>query len=200
MTRWPPRTLWSAWSRASRPAACRSSRAWPSPPTSAIAEQQVLGRDVLVAEAAWPRPRPARSTRRARGSSDSEPPWMRARRARMAASSPRNAGRSTPSRRRVSAGMPSSGSTSADRMCSASRIGLSSRWAVAWAAMMASWAFWVKRSSCIVSALLDGSRSAWVGLVDEVEEGPGGRPGLVGQVGRQDDLGLDVAGRRARRP
>ena len=51
VTRWPPRTLWSAWSRASRPAAWRSSSAWPSPPTSAIAEQEVLGRDVLVAEA-----------------------------------------------------------------------------------------------------------------------------------------------------
>ena len=33
------------------PAAWRSSSAWPSPPTSAIAEQQVLGRDVVVAEA-----------------------------------------------------------------------------------------------------------------------------------------------------
>ena len=110
--------------------------------------------------AAWPRPRRARSTRRARGSIDSEPPWIRARRARIAASSPRNPGRSTPSRRRVSAGMPSSGSTSADRMCSASRIGLSRRWAVAWAATMASWAFWVKRSSCMVVSSLGFGRLA----------------------------------------
>ena len=114
-----------------------------------------------------PRPRPARSTRRARGSIDSEPPWIRARRARMAASSPRNPGRSTPRRRSVSAGMPSSGSTSADRMCSASRIGLSRRWAVAWAATMASWAFWVKRSSCIGGLVsgVEGSRqrgSGWL--------------------------------------
>ena len=104
--------------------------------------------------AAWPRPRRARSARRARGSIVSEPPWIRARRARIAASSPRNPGRSTPSRRRVSAGIPSSGSTSAERMCSASRIGLSRRWAVAWAAMIASWAFWVKRSSCMVVSFL----------------------------------------------
>ena len=133
------------------------------------------------------------TTRRARGSIDSEPPWMRARRARIAASSPRNPGRSTPSRRSVSAGMPSSGSTSADRMCSASRIGLSRRWAVAWASRMASWAFWVNRSSCMVGCFpVGGSRSARVGLLDEVEEGPGGRRRLVGQVGRQDDPGLDV--------
>src|SRR5262245_32395008 len=132
-------------------------------------------------------------TRRARGSIDSEPPWIRARRARIAASSPRKPGRSTPSRRSVSAGIPSSGSTSADRMCSASRIGLSSRWAVAWAAMMASWAFWVNRSSCIGwFSLLGGGRSPRVGLVDEVEEGAGGGPGVIGQAGRQGDLRLDV--------
>ena len=115
------------------------------------AEEQVLGRDVLVAEApglglgalddpAW---------RAGRGVS--EPPWIRARLARIAASSPRKPGRSTPSRRSVSAGTPSSGSMSADRMCSASRSGLSSRWAVAWAATIASWAFWVNRSSCMSS-------------------------------------------------
>ena len=47
------------------------------------AEQQVLGRDVLVAEAT--RLLLARSmTRFARGSSVSEPPWIRARRARIA--------------------------------------------------------------------------------------------------------------------
>ena len=50
VTRWPPRTLWSAWRIASRPAAWRSSSCWASPPTSAMAEQQVLGRDVVVAE------------------------------------------------------------------------------------------------------------------------------------------------------
>ena len=35
-------------------------------------------------------------------------------------------------------------------------------------------------------------RSAWVGLVDGVEEALGRLPCLVGQVGRQDDLGADV--------
>ena len=52
VTRWPPRTLWSAVRIASRPAPWRSSSAWPSPPTSADAEEQVLGGDVLVAEPA----------------------------------------------------------------------------------------------------------------------------------------------------
>ena len=42
--------------------------------------------------AGGPRPRPARRRALARGSSVSEPPWMRARLARIAASSPRNAG------------------------------------------------------------------------------------------------------------
>ena len=45
-----------------------------------------------------------------------------------------------------------------------------------------------------------GQSSRGVGLVGEVEERPGGRPRLVGQVGREDDAGLDVAGRRGRSP
>ena len=150
------------------------------------AEEEVLGRDVLVAET--PASASARSTTRlARGSSVSEPPWIRARFASSAASSPRNAGRSTPSRRSVSAGMPSSGSMSALSRCSASRIGLWSRWAVSWAAMMASWAFWVNRSSCIGSGL----SCAGIGLVDEVEEPRRPWPRRR-QVGRQDDLRLHV--------
>ena len=61
----------------------------------------------------------------------------------------------------------------ADSRCSASRTGLWSRSAVAWAAMTASWAFWVNRSSCIVGLfrVSCGCRSAGVGLLDEVEEG-----------------------------
>ena len=50
VTRWPPRTLWRACRMASRPAPWRSRRACASPPASADAEQQVLGRDELVAE------------------------------------------------------------------------------------------------------------------------------------------------------
>ena len=41
---------------------------------------------------------------------------------------------------------------------------------------------------------------AGVGLVDEVEERPGGGLRLVGQVGRQDDAGLDVQVAVAARP
>ena len=126
VTRWPPRTLWSAWRMASLPAPWRSSSAWPSPPTSATPRSRCSVETYSSPSrraSSW-----ARSmTRFARGSSASEPPWMRARLARIAASSPRNAGRSTPSRRSVSAGTPSSGSTSAERRCSASSTGLWSR-------------------------------------------------------------------------
>ena len=45
------------------------------------------------------------------------------------------------SRRSVSAGTPSSGSTRAWSRCSASRTGDSMDWAAPWAAAMASWAF-----------------------------------------------------------
>ena len=159
------------------------------------AEEQVLGRDVVVAEAArlglgmlddapWPAgPAPASHP----GSGRAGPGC--------AATSPRNPGRSTPSRRRVSAGMPSSGSTRALSRCSASSTGLCSRWAVAWAARTASWAFWVKRSSC-----MSGLSRAGVGLADEVEEsrGAASRASSV-EVGRQDDPDPDeqvaVAGR-----
>ena len=151
VTRWPPRTLWSACRMASRPAPWRSRRDWLSPPASATPMSR-CSVETYSSPSRLASSSASSMTRRVRGSRDSEPPWTRARRARIAASSPRNAGRSTPSRRSVSAGMPSSGSTSAERRCSASRIGLSSRWAVAWAAMIASWAFWVNRSSCIVGA------------------------------------------------
>ena len=111
------------------------------------AQQQVLGRDVLVGQ-------PAglflgRSiTRLARWSRVSWPPRTRAPGGQGSRPARRgSAGRSTPSRRSVSAGTPSSGSTRAARMCSASRIGLSRVSAFCWAATMASWAFWVNRSS-----------------------------------------------------
>ena len=83
VTRWPPRTLWSAWRIASRPAAWRSSSAWASPPTSAMPRSRCS-----VETYSSPRRRASASassmTRLARGSSDSEPPWIRARRARIA--------------------------------------------------------------------------------------------------------------------
>ena len=41
-----------------------------------------------------------------------------------------------------------------------------------------------------VGSLRYGSARGW--LVDEVEQAGGGRAGLIGQVGRQDDLGLQV--------
>ena len=126
------------------------------------AEQQVLGRDVLVAEAAGLRLGPVddRAWRAGRGSASR--PAIRARRASAAASSPRNAGRSTPRRRSVSAGMPSSGSTSARAGARRRGSGSASRWAVAWAATMASWAFWVNRSSCMSQVSQVGARgSGW---------------------------------------
>src|SRR5687767_9934150 len=83
--------------------------------------------------------------------------------------------------------MLSSGSMSALSRCSASRTGLCSRSAVAWAAMMASWAFWVKRSSC-----MSGLSGTGVGLVDEIEEREGGFASRIGEIGREDDPRLDV--------
>ena len=50
VTRWPPRTVWSAPRIASWPAPAARGCAGASPPASAAAEQQVLGRDVLVVE------------------------------------------------------------------------------------------------------------------------------------------------------
>ena len=173
-----------------RPAACCSSsavpRRRPRPRRAAGARSRRTRRRAAV-------PRPRRARRRAwRGDrARASRPAIRARLARIAASSPRNAGRSTPSRRSVSAGMPSSGSTSALSRCSASRIGLCSRSAVCWAARTASWAFWVKRSSCMCG-LSGFVRSARIGLVDGVEEAAGRVRGLVGQIGREDDLGADV--------
>ena len=144
VTRWPPRTLWSALRMASRPAPWRSSSWLALAADLGDAEQEVLGRDVLVAEPAGLLPRPARSTRLARGSRDSEPPWIRARLAedRGELAAERRAGRRRAggaSRR----GRRRRARRARERRCSASRTGLSSRWAVAWAATMASWAFWV---------------------------------------------------------
>ena len=174
MTRWPPRTLWSAPRIASRPAPWRSSSCWASPPTSATPRSRC---SVLVYSSfsrrasSW-----ARSmTRLARASRCSWPPWIRARRARIAAISPRNAPRSVPRRRSVSAGMPSSGSTSAASRCSASRTGLCIRSADCWAARMASWAFSVKRSSCMVQGLVAGA------VVGGIRWWPGGRAGRRGR-------------------
>ncbi len=111
------------------------------------AEEQVLGRDVLVAEATGlglGTIDDGLGARVERQRAALDPGALGQRRGELAT----EPGRSTPRRRSVSAGMPSSGSTRALSRCSASRIGLWSRWAVSWAATMASWAFWVKRSSC----------------------------------------------------
>ena len=153
------------------------------------AEQQVLGRDVLVAEAAGLRLGPLDGRLRPRVEAAASRPgcgraWPAPRRARRG-----TPGRSTPSRRSVSAGMPSSGSTSALSRCSASRIGLWSR----------------------CGGLLGGD-DGLLGLLGESVElhrfrslGARGSgwlarsrkrsaavAGLVGQVGRQDDPGPDV--------
>ena len=165
------------------------------------AEEQVLGRDVLVAEppglllgplddAPW---------RAGRGSA-SRPGSGRAGRG-SAASSPRNAGRSTPSRRRVSAGMPSSGSTSAREDV----LGVEDR------ALRAAAAVCLGGDDGLLGLLGESVELHVRSLsVSRVSAGRVGRRGrgrsraaavrLVGQVGRQDDAGLDVAGRRARRP
>src|SRR5438093_1566994 len=185
---------------ASLAAPFRSSSFWPSPPTSAVPSSR-CSVDVYSSPrrraSSW-----ARSINRlARGSSASEPPSMRARLARIAASSPRNAGRSTPSRRSVSAGTPSSGSTSADRMCSASKTGLCSRSASCWPATMAASAFSVKRSSCMSVSVTAGSRPR-IGLVDELEEGLRGGLRLRREVGREHDpdTHVQVAGAVALEP
>src|SRR5664280_729846 len=200
---------------ASRPAACRSRSACPSPPASMTPSSRCS-----VETNSSPNRRassPARSsTRRARGSSVIWPPVIFARRARRAASSPRNAARSTPSRRSVWAGIPSSVSTSEARMCSASRTGLWSRSASACAPAIASWAFWVNRSRFMLldpsgresgrvasgrmgsgrAGRIAGRRSRSlrrprVGLVDRVQERCRGHlPRLIED--RQDDADLHV--------
>ena len=127
VTRWPPRTLCSAPRIGLAAGAVALEQLLALAADLGDAEEQVLGRDVLVAEApglvlgALDDALRARVERQ-RAALDPGAPGRGS-----PASSPRNAGRSTPSRRSVSAGMPSSGSTSAARMCSASRTGLSRR-------------------------------------------------------------------------
>ena len=107
VTRWPPRTPWSALRIASRPAPCRSRSDWPSPPTSAAPSRRCS-----VETYSSPRRRASSSalsmTWFARGSRLSEPPSIRARRAEdrgeLARGRPgdrrRAAGASRPGRRR----------------------------------------------------------------------------------------------------
>src|SRR5450759_3506147 len=190
---------------ASRPAACRSRSAWPSPPASNTPRSRC---SVETNSSASRRASSAArsSTRRARASSVSWPPAIFPRHARGAASPPRNAPRSTPSLRSVWAGIPSSASTRAARMCSASRTGLWSRSASACAPAIASWAFWVKRSRFMarsdpsgrgVSGRRRHPRTAGsfggprVGLVRRVQEGGGGLPSRLVEHG-QDHSDLDV--------
>ena len=149
VTRWPPRTPARAWRIASLLAPLRSSSCWASPPPSATARRR------CSVETYSSRRRRASSEARSmarlnRGSADREPPWIFARLPRIAASSARKAGTSTPRRRSVSAGVPSSTSTSAARRCSESRTGLCSSSASRCAATIDSWAFWVKWSRFMV--------------------------------------------------
>ena len=200
VTRWPPRTVWSAPRIASRRRAVALEELLRLAARLGDAEEQVLRGRVLVAQALRLVLGALEHALRARVERQLRRPGSRARRARIAASSPRNAGRSTPSRRSVSAGIPSSGSTSADSRCSASSTGLCIRSASCWAVTMASWAFSVNRSSCIVRFSLSGvsvsrdqvvargsgwstrSRNAFAAAVLR----------LVVEPGRQDDPDLDV--------
>ena len=174
---------------ASLPAACSLEEGLRIAAGLGDAEEQVLGRDVLVAEPAGlglgaleRRPWRAGRARASRpGSGRAAPARPRARRGTRAGRR-RGGAASRP-------GSPSSGSTRALSRCSASRIGLCSRWAV-----------------CL------GGDDGLLGLLGEsielhrfrslVLRGSGwstssrncsrGVAGLVGQVGRQDDLGLGV--------
>ena len=162
VTRWPPRTEASAPRMASRPAPWRSRSFWPSPPTSA-APRSRCSVEVYSSPSrrasSWARS----TTRLARGSRVSEPPWILARRARIAASSPRNAGRSTPSRRSVSAGHAVVGLDERGQQVLGVEDGALEPLGERWAARTASWAFSVKRSSCMsVSVLVDLVLSGWV--------------------------------------
>ena len=187
VTRWPPRTDARALRIASRLAPLFSSRRWPSPPTSAVPRRRCSVETYSspsLRASSWARS----TTRLARGSRVSVPPAILARLASAAASSARNAGRSTPRRRRVSAGTPSSGSRSAERRCSASSTGLCSRSASDWAVTTASWAFWVNFSSCISWFLWWRRRPPWaVALGDRVGRpvrGSGGPPRWPRRPGR----------------
>ena len=109
---------------ASRPAPCRSSRRWRLAADLGDAEQQVLGRDVLVAEAPRLVLGPLDDAPGARVEATASRPAMRARRARTAAelAAERRAGRRRAggaSRR----GCRRRARRSAARRCSASRIG-----------------------------------------------------------------------------
>ena len=122
------------------------------------AQEQVLGRDVLVAEAAGlglGASIDGLGARVERQRAALDPGAL----GQDAAISPRNPGRSTPRRRSVSAGMPSSGSIRAlSRSARRRGPGSAAAGRCAWAARMASWAFWVKRSSCMSGSLGCGGR------------------------------------------
>ena len=136
-----------------------------SPPASADAEEQVLGRDVLVAEAAGLFLRPLDDALGARvegqraaldpGALGKDRRELAAERGQVDAEAAKRLGRHAVVRL----------DERAEQVLGV-EDGLCSRSAVSWAARTASWAFSVKRSSCMGSGL----SGAGVGLVDEVEE------------------------------
>ena len=202
MTRWPPRTVWSAPRIASRPRAVALEQL--------LALAARLGR-CRAAGARWrctrrrgggPPPGRARSPASRAGRGTAGRPAIRARRARMrgelAAERRRGPRRGGGASRR---GSPSSGSTSAASRCSASSTGLCVRSASCWAATMASWAFSVNRSSCMVRFSLRSVQSV-DGRDQVVARGSGwstrsrnavaAAARVVVEVGRQHDPDLHV--------
>ena len=132
------------------------------------AEEQVLGRDVLVAEAlglvlGTLEDAPGARVERERAALDAgalgEDGGELA--AERRAGRRRAGGGSRPGCRRRARRARAAG---ARRRARALRVA----WPCAWAARTASWAFWVNRSSCMVGS--PRVRSARVGLVDEVDE------------------------------
>ena len=140
---------------------------------------------------AWPRPRRVRRRGGRAGSSDSEPPWMRARRGedgRELAAEPGQV-HAEPAQglgRDAVVGLDERGQDVLgveDRAVEALGGGLGGEDGLL--------GLLGESVELHVGSLVGASRSAWVGLLDDVEEGPGGGRGLVGQAGRQDDLGPD---------
>ena len=181
VTRWPPRTLCERLEDGLLAGAVALEQGLGLAADLGDAEEQVLGRDVLVAEA----------TGLVLGALD-DAAW---RAGRGAASRPRS-GRAGRGRRELAAERGQVDAEPAERLGGDAVVGFDervedvlgvedgavSRAAVAWAATMASWAFWVKRSSCMSVSRSGCQRGS--GLVDELEGGLRRPRRLVGQVGR----------------
>ena len=172
VTRWPPRIRRGR--RGAPRGRPRDAPGAPGPrrPTSTIAEQEVLGRDELVAQAARLLGRALQHAAAAgRGSAGRRRSSPGARGA--PASSPRKAARSDAQPAERLGGDPLVASTSAARRCSASRTGLWSRSASACAPAIASWAFWVNRSRFMVVVGSGRGRVGWRWWTAQVPRGSG---------------------------